>query len=653
MVSQEQFRMSDSQDRWVLGMDSQRGLVHFGLDSEGTGCSQTNLLAKSVKLEYDGFENKQVRSSCKEKKNWELSSDCLSWKITQDGERFIWTLKNNGVEALTNLRIIMPLNALEAATVLIPAGLGKNNNGCGPWLLVAPDYGHLYIEAKSSSQWFTINDGIRHGTTQTAPKTGVDPKLRGQAWVEAANVPDYKPCELNLQFACDSFAPGEEVVFSFEAVEISTPEGIDLKRWKKIRKPYLNHWQPCGTWTDKKRVSVLANNVLSDPASSSLWMYAEPMLFLHEPVKGIDLRVLLKHSLDYWLDNHVSAKGHVNAFGHMYDLYVCVGAKLLLAAWNYWAISADREWLKKRINILHLMADFLLRRDIDKDGIIESIGSGNAGTFHDPDRADIWFEMMNFGHKNTWTNAISYRAFLCLAEMLDAIGQSKGAKYYRLQATNLRDAFVKQFFSKENGWFVSWISQDGQIHDYCHTFINGMAVAYGIVPPAQGREILSKVIKKSKSIGFDNWHLGVPGNLLPCRKGDLIGPRIGIDGNPVKDGFYWPDDLTEEVTFGTRYTNGTIHPFLVWFYLLGLQVAGLDDEADRILNAMTQSAKEGLFQNGIVNIGLGGCEHFYFNGKTCGYEGYLPESFNFLMGHFTRDPKTREKLLGPLTKLSN
>jgi len=438
----------------------------------------------------------------------------------------------------------------------------------------------------------------------------------------------------------------------FRPVELTTPEGIDPAVWQQIRRPYLNNWQPCGTWTDKERSMVLANNVLSDPASCSLWFYAEPMLFLYEPVPGIDLRHLLKHSLDYWLDNGVSAQGHVNAFGKMYDLYIMTGATLLIAAWDYWTISGDLDWLNKRLGVLHLMADYLLRRDIDNDGLIESIHSGNAGVFRDPDRADIWFEMMHFGHKNTWTNAISYRAFLCLAEMLDAAGQSKGAKHYRRQAANLQNAFVKQFLSKENGWFVSWISQDGQIHDYCHTFINGLAVAYGIVPPQQGRKILSRVVEKSKSIGFENWHLGVPGNLIPCRKEDMIKPRIGIDGSPVKSDFYWPDDLTEEAAFGNRYPNGTIHPPLVWPYLLGLQVAGLDDEADRILNAMIESAKEGLFQNGIVNIGYGGAEHFYFNGNTCGYEGYLPESFNFLMGCFTRDPRMREKLLTPIAKLS-
>jgi hypothetical protein len=312
-------------------------------------------------------------------------------------------------------------------------------------------------------------------------------------------------------------------------------------------------------------------------------------------------------------------------------------------------VSGDKAWLARRIEKLHRVADYLLRRDIDGDGLVESIGSGNAGSLRDPDRADVWFEMMNFGHKNAWTNLLAYRAFCCLANMLDTLGESGGAAWYRKHAARLKTAFREQMLGA-NGWFVSWISADGEVHDYCHTFINGMAVAYGIVSPGEGRDILSRIIEKSHSIGFERWELGVPANLLPCRKADMIGARIGVDGDPVKDDFAWPEGLTEEAAFGHRYPNGTIHPTLVWPYLLGLQVAGLSDEADRILNAMIKSAEEGLFQNGLVNAGYGGAEHFYADGRTCGYEGFLPESWNFLMAAFTRNPEMRARLLGPMTR---
>ena len=647
--------LEDALRRWVVGVDRERGMWRLGLDSEGTGREATNLLSGPVMPAWAGSAPNRAQWRPGEAGAWVCSIPSrdgkivVTWAISREEDDLVWRLACEGEGAVEALRMVLPFNVLLAAAVLIPANLDDVNRGVGPWLLVAPDFGHLAVEIESAVPWFAVNDGRRGAAPANAPRGGVDPRLRGQAWLDAAGVQGYRPGVLNLELASTQPLPaGPLATVRFRPLELSTPKGIDAATWKRIRRPYLNHWQPCGTWAGPDQVMVLANNVLSDPASISLWFYSEPMLFCHRPVPDIDLLPLLRRSLDYWLDHAVSAQGHVNAFGKMYDLYVSAGACLLIAAWDYWTIARDSGWLENRLPVLHRLADYLLRRDVDGDGLIESIGSGNAGTLRDPDRADIWFEMMNFGHKNTWTNVLAYRAFLCLGEMLEAGGHPRGAAYYRGHAKALGEAYLRSFLSDEHGWFVSWISEDGEAHDYCHTFINGLAVAYGIVKPPEGREILSRVVAQSHAIGFTNWHLGLPGNLLPCRKEDLIGARLDVDGEPIRNNFYWPDDLTEAGAFGFRYPNGTIHPALVWPYLLGLQVAGLDQEAGRILDAMIGAAEEGLFQNGIVNTGYGGAEHFYINGRTCGYEGFLPESFNFLMAAFTKDPSLRARLLGPM-----
>lgn len=648
------FRLIDKEHHLDLVIEPEKGITFFGLDSEGSGREQTNLLSEPVKLSWDGSGDISAlwRQTAENKFDAAIKSgqgkDAIKWSVVEDQGDMLWVVENSGREVIQNLKIEIPVSSLLAAAALIPSGIDKTNHGMGPWLLVVPDFGQLLIKSESDIQLLGINSGVR-GSGSNAVSTGVDPRLRGQKWLDATGIRDFKPGKLNLRIATiEPMKYGQRLVLRFQKSGLLQPEGIERTIWEKMRRSYINQWQPCGTWAGAKKEMVLSNNVLSDPASVTLSQYADPMLFVQKPVEGIDMSVLLRHSLEYYLDNEVSADGHVNAFGKMHDMYVSTGASLLISAWDYWTISNDKPWLGKRIQKLHLVADYLLRRDIDNDGLIESIGSGNAGSLRDPDGADVWFEFMNFGFKNTWTNLLSYRAFLCLAEMLGEMEEHDGAVYYREKAEILRQSFEKQFYSKANGWFVSWISLDGKVHDYCHTFINGMAVAYGIVPPDKGRIILGKVVAKSKTLGFTNWHLGVPANLLPARKEDLVGPRIGMNGKPVRNDFYWPDNLTEEASFGNRYPNGTIHPALVWHYLLGLQVAELHEEADRIMEAMLGSAQEGLFQNGIVNVGYGGAEHFYSNGKTCGYEGYLPESFNFLMAFFTRDLKLRDKFLHPM-----
>lgn len=651
--------------KWCVVVDAKRGIVHLGLDSEGTGREETNILLENVSLTWENAVSTGGAWE-KDERGWQgfypdrTGTAGVNWRIWSQGPSLCWQLSVE-TRPVTNLCLTLPVNPLIAAAVLLPNNV-EGPHGLPPWLLVAPDLGHLLVEVDSAEdvatgsqekvpgKWVCTNDGHRGASPKNAPREGVDPSLQGEAWLNAVQIPGYRPGKLNLKFQCETTLPaGSQVTFRLKPVELTSPAGLDDGTWRRIRRSYLNHWQPCGTWCGREKTMVLANNVLSDPASVSLWYYAEPMLFVHEPVPGVDLLPLLRRSVDYWLENEVGFFGHVNAFGRMFDLYVHSGATLVAAARHYWFLSGDTDWLKGKIKKLHDMADFLVRRDVDGDGLVESIHSGNSGGLREPDRADIWFEMMHFGHKNAFTNAHTYRAFLYLAEMLEEVGHPKGAAYYRCLASNLATAFVNQLLSPDNGWFMSWISQDGEMHDYCHTFINGMAVAYGIVDVARGREILTRVVEQSHRIGFNCWHLGVPGNLLPCRRGDMVFPPIDLDGEPVKNHWgNWPAGMTEEAAFGNIYPNGTIHPALVWPYLLGLQVAGLNDEADRILHAMLPSAQKGLFQNGIVNTGFGGAEHFYSNGRTCGYEGYLPESFNFLMAWFTRERVNRERLLGPL-----
>jgi hypothetical protein len=652
--------LQDGLRRWLAGVDPERGMHYLGLDSEGTGREVTNLLSGPVTLAWAGTDaSREAAGSgtwrCDDRGVWVCSIPSqdggvvVAWTISQEGDDLIWRLTAEGEGEVESLRLELPFSALLAAAVLIPADVDDAERGVGPWLLVAPDFGHLVVQVESAVTWFCSAEGGRGGSSSNGPREGVDPRLRGQAWLDAVDVAGYRLGVLRLALiSAQPIATGPLATIRFRPQELEAPHGLEAATWKRIRRPYLNHWQPCGAWAGPQRAMILANNVLSDPASVSLWFYAEPMLFHHRPVPQVDLLPLLRRSLDYWLDHGVSAQGHVNAFGRMYDLYLCTGACLLIAAWDFWAVAQDTEWLERRLPVLHRLADYLLRRDVDGDGLVESLGSGNAGTLRDPDRADIWFEMTNFGHKNAWTNALTYRSFLCLAQMLEATGHPRGAAHYRRHAEALREAFVRSFLSADSGWFVGWVSEDGEAHDYCYTFVNGLAVAYGIVGPQQGQQILSRVVAQSHAIGFSNWHLGVPGNLLPCRKEDMIGPRTDMDGEPIRNDFYWPDGLTEADAFGHRYTNGTIHPPLVWPYLLGLQVAGLTVEADRILDAMICSGEEGLFQNGSVNLGYSGAEHFYIDGRTCGYEGFLPESYNFLMAAFTRDPLLRARLLGPL-----
>lgn len=351
-----QGRIRDQHDHWIIGIDPVNGITHLGLDSEETGKAEKNLLIDPVRLTWDGCNEKKFPWKKISENNYETIAKSangqgfIKWSVSGNGSDMLWEIGYSGKESINHLRIEIPVSALQAAAVLIPSKLDKKNKGLGPWLLVAPDFGHLMVTSYSDIQVTGASDGER-GSGSNSVSTGVDPHLRGQQWLEATGIKDFIAGKLSLKFCCSGpLSDGEKIKLVFHFSDINKPEGITTGLWQKIRRSYLNNWQPCGTWVagwegGAKKEMVLSNNVLSDPASISLYSYADPMIFFHHPGENIEMTGLLKHSLDYYLDNEVSAQGHVNAFGKMYDMYVSCGGSLIISAWDYYSLSKDKAWL--------------------------------------------------------------------------------------------------------------------------------------------------------------------------------------------------------------------------------------------------------------------------------------------------------------------
>jgi hypothetical protein len=544
--------------------------------------------------------------------------------------------------------ILLRFDPLYTAAVLFPAALGAAVELLPPWMLLAPDYGYALVTPRLEKGWSANIKGRRGGPLANAPQCGVPPALRGEEWVRAAKVGDYERGELNICFIYNGLlGSGEKISLTLTVPELKRPEGIEDAVWKRIRRPYMNVWQPASDWMGKPAAAmVLANNVLSDPASLSLWYYSAPMHFWHEPLQGIDVSILLRHSLDFYIRHYCSPVGHMVAFG-MHDLYVSCNANFLIAAWDYFKISGDLAWFRANIMKLNNLADYLIRRDIDDDGIIESYGSGNRGMLRNPDRADVWWEMVNFNYKNSWLNIVSYRAFLCFSEILKACGYDKGAARFEKAAGRIKERFYELFYNPQTGVIASWISLDGEMHDYAYTPINGMAVAYGLVPRDKAKGVMRRMLDLLAKSGFDAIHLGVPLNLLPIHPLDRIQPSIGPDGELDEQ---WIQHGGEDgsADFGKQVYNGSISPVQTWHFILGLQKAGFADEADAIINAMSGTAYCGGFHNGIVNCGYGGAEHLRWDGNTCGYEGYLADEWVFLTTAFTGNEESLKSFLGPV-----
>jgi len=119
------------------------------------------------------------------------------------------------------------------------------------------------------------------------------------------------------------------------------------------------------------------------------------------------------------------------------------------------------------------------------------------------------------------------------------------------------------------------------------------------------------------------------------------------------DGYGVPSKEDGSDTFG-QYLNGGCLVSDAVYFITALHIVGERAKGDQVLSAMVERQKRGVFpnggafQNGVVNEYPRGAEFFTWDGRTCGYEGHLTNSFAFLQAILLREPDFRERLLRPL-----
>ncbi len=372
----------------------------------------------------------------------------------------------------------------------------------------------------------------------------------------------------------------------------------DQTIWPMVRRAWFDAWQPSSRWGEQERAfsapaGLLANNVISDPASVSIYFYSDMALWIPKLTPDISIASLVRRTVEWWLDKRTRPTGEVVGYWD-YGNFLDANVGPLIGAWDYVESTEDKGWLERRINQLEFVADFLARRDVD--GMVEATQSGNRNTLIQPNHSCCWWDALNCGHKDCYTNALIYRAWLCLADLENKLGRSAQRLRYLQLAARLKAVYARALYNSDTGWLGWWRSADGELHDYATPIVNGMAIEYGLVEPDEGRRILDRLWSKVYASGFKRLDLGVPGTLLPVHRSDYLLP----------DAIRCPRREDGTDTFG-HYVNGKIIAGQGLHFLAAHYVASVPDRADRVLRAMLTRQQEGKFQNGVrdeVNRGI-------------------------------------------------
>jgi hypothetical protein len=150
--------------------------------------------------------------------------------------------------------------------------------------------------------------------------------------------------------------------------------------------------------------------------------------------------------------------------------------------------------------------------------------------------------------------------------------------------------------------------------------------------------MVEKLWDKMRSVGFDRFELGIPPYLVPIRRADYIQLQPHGLGNPQRE------DGTD--TF-QQYENGGISAGHTLHFLVASYLVGKAEEADNVLRQILRRQQAGGFQNGVQNAAYKGIDWTTWDGKPCGYEGYLADVYYCLLTVLLREPSLRERYYRP------
>lgn len=394
-----------------------------------------------------------------------------------------------------------------------------------------------------------------------------------------------------------------EFGFSVESITVALRDLVSAEsRLQALPRHWINGFQY------RPDVGLLSNNIVSTPCANCLFYQSAVASFTPPLPGGMEAIELVRASASRYFTG-------IGGYGLGGDAFMDTEPSLIISCWDVIRVTGDLEQLQRWLPELERRAAHMKKRDSDGNGLYESSNSGNRGDWQGPGNA---WDCINFGHEDAYSCAMAYRAFRCLADLERLAKRPKQAKVYDTDADRIRKAYVPTFFNPETGILAGWKSRDGELHDYWFTFVNGIAITYGLVPPDVANAIMNRIQAKIKEVGYTRFELGLPWSLVPIPKNDY---RPNALGSPKKE------DGSD--TFQI-FVNGGTHA-QSYFYIQALYQLGRREEAEQLLWPMMATYAAAGFQNGIGNGG----ELRKWDGTPSGYEGFLAHCYRGQLALFT------------------
>jgi hypothetical protein len=314
---------------------SRPDVVFLSWDTEGGQKAQINLLREGagiglkIKAANEWTAGKLIdRRRERDTTRFRLEADgaLVNWEIrTREGRLDLrWQAVKNRWEAA---EVIFPFDPRTTPATVLPGSWGDDGTFALPAVINAPDFGPMLVRESGERPVSGRLEGSREKKT------------------------------VDLVLTLPQVAAGRPVELSFSPLILPSPAGLkDHGLWGSARRGWLNAFQPCARWGDQSSPfsappGILGNNVISDPASCSVWFYADQALWLPRLARGVSLAPLVRRTIDYWLDKRMrrddqgALTGEVTCYWD-YGNFLDANASPLIAAWDYVEMTSDLAWLR-------------------------------------------------------------------------------------------------------------------------------------------------------------------------------------------------------------------------------------------------------------------------------------------------------------------
>ncbi len=381
------------------------------------------------------------------------------------------------------------------------------------------------------------------------------------------------------------------------------------------------------------RRRLLANNSTSDACPICMYEYADVAAHTPPLAEGLTALDLVRDTLDRYLSG-VPGYGLPGYRGvdegnpivnnpPFADTY----PSLLIAVGDYVQGTGDTAWLRRHYDGVKKWVDALLATGRDGNGLFTYAYSGNWNAMRGNDHLPAnWWDDINFGHEDAYSNALAYRALRQMAAAAGSIGKGDDAAAWRAAAEKLRAAYFRTFFNPATGVLAGWRSADGRLHDYYFLYVSGIAIHYGLVPKEQAGPVIDRLLAKMKEVGFNRFDLGLPGNLVAVPLKDYRPLQKARFGGGAKE------DGSEGFQ---HYENGGATACFAHFTIAALYDLGRRKQADEILLPILGAFDRNDFEG--RDFLCRSKDWKSWDGAAFGYEGYLVDNYYALLSVLARE----------------